>query len=56
VADILQVIEALAVYALDTLLMPRKRAWNYRRVCLSDGGFDSSQRISIRENCRLCSV
>ena len=37
IADILQAVGSLAVYAVDTLLMKRPRAWNYRRISLSDG-------------------
>jgi molybdopterin/thiamine biosynthesis adenylyltransferase len=54
VADILQVVGAMAVYTVDTCLMARTRTWNYRRVCLGDGSFDSVQRIPPRENCALC--
>ena len=31
IADILQAVGSLAVYAVDTLLMKRQRTWNYRR-------------------------
>ena len=34
IADILQAVGALAVYAVDTLLMNRPRTWNYRRISL----------------------
>ncbi|MBV9156685.1 MAG: ThiF family adenylyltransferase [Acidobacteriaceae bacterium] len=34
VADILQAIGALVIYAADTLLMSRPRQWNYRRLSL----------------------
>ena len=49
IADILQAVGALAVYAVDTLLMNRQRLWNYRRISLSDGALgrviaDSSWR------------
>jgi hypothetical protein len=40
IADILQCVGALAVYAIDTILMSRRRVWNYRRVTLSDGSLD----------------
>ncbi|MEN6532641.1 MAG: ThiF family adenylyltransferase [Bryobacteraceae bacterium] len=53
-ADTLQVVSALAAYAVDTCVMRRKRAWNYRRVWLSDGAFDSSQRIPARSGCPFC--
>jgi molybdopterin/thiamine biosynthesis adenylyltransferase len=42
VVDILQAVGALAVYAVDTLLMSRRRCWNYRRVSLHDGSLDGS--------------
>lgn len=55
VADILQAVGALAVYAVDTCLMSRSRTWNYRRVWLSDGGLDSAQLVPVRVDCALCS-
>ena len=56
IADILQLVGALAVYVIDTCLMPRQREWNYRRVWLRDGAFDSTQRVPVRGNCLLCAV
>src|SRR5947209_2320877 len=53
VADILQVIGGLAVYAIDTLLMGRTRNWNYRRISLSDGAQDGAGRIADRASCRM---
>ena len=53
VTDILQAIGALAVYAVDTLLMARPRVWNYRRVCLSDGALDGAARVTRRDGCRM---
>jgi molybdopterin-synthase adenylyltransferase len=53
VADILQAIGSLAVYAVDTLLMKRPRAWNYRRMCLSDGSSDGSSIVPVRNDCRI---
>jgi hypothetical protein len=47
IADILQAVGALAVYAIDTLLMSRPRTWNYRRISLSDG----SAHVEVREGC-----
>jgi molybdopterin/thiamine biosynthesis adenylyltransferase len=55
IADILQLVGALAVYAIDSLLMPRLRTWNYRRITLSDGGLDGASLVSQRQHCRLCS-
>jgi molybdopterin-synthase adenylyltransferase len=54
IADILQAVGSLAVYAVDTLLMQRPRAWNYRRIGLSDGSLDGAAMIPAREGCQLC--
>ena len=51
VADILQVVGSLAVYALDSLLMSRSRAWNYRSISLSDVALDGASSIPPRINC-----
>jgi molybdopterin/thiamine biosynthesis adenylyltransferase len=56
IADILQAVGALAVYAVDTLLMQRCRRWNYRRITLSDGAFDGGSFVAPRAGCRLCSL
>jgi len=53
IADILQTIGGLAVYAIDTCLMSRKRTWNYRRISLSDGVQDSIQQIETRNTCKM---
>ena len=53
IADILQAVGSLAVYAIDTCVMGRPREWNYRRIYLSDGNLDSAQRIQVRTDCRL---
>jgi adenylyltransferase/sulfurtransferase len=54
VADILQAVGALAVYAVDSCLMARPRAWNYRRVNLADGQWDASRMVEARAGCLLC--
>jgi molybdopterin/thiamine biosynthesis adenylyltransferase len=54
IADILQAVGSLAVYAVDTLLMQRPRMWNYRRISLSDNSLDGAAMISAREDCQLC--
>lgn len=54
IADILQAVGSLAVYAMDTLLMQRPRAWNYRRISLSDGSLDGTGLVPAREDCPLC--
>lgn len=53
VADILQAVGALVVYAVDTLLVKRPRNWNYRRLSLSDGTTDGSSMIPARSDCRM---
>jgi molybdopterin/thiamine biosynthesis adenylyltransferase len=53
IADILAMIGALAAYALDSLLMRRKRVWNYRRITLSDRCLDGSEVIPSRLDCRI---
>ena len=49
IADILQAVGALAVYAIDTLLMKRPRTWNYRRISLSDGATDGASLVPARQ-------
>lgn len=51
VADILQAVGALAVYAVDTVLMERLRTWNYRDVTLSDGSLEGSSLIQVHPDC-----
>jgi len=53
IADILQTVGSLAVYAIDTLLMKRPRHWNYRTIHLSDGTLDGAARIFSRPECRM---
>lgn len=54
IADILQVVGALVVYAVDTLVMERTRLWNYRRIALSDRRSDGGSAILKRQPCELC--
>jgi len=51
IADILQAVGAITVYAVDTLLMRRPRSWNYRRLSLSDPSQDGGVWIPERGNC-----
>jgi molybdopterin/thiamine biosynthesis adenylyltransferase len=53
IADILQAVGALAVYAVDTLLMKRTRSWNYRRISLADGTLDGATGVPTRQDCRM---
>jgi molybdopterin/thiamine biosynthesis adenylyltransferase len=53
IADILQAVGSLAVYAVDTLLMKRTRSWNYRRISLSDGTSDGASLVATRSACQM---
>jgi molybdopterin/thiamine biosynthesis adenylyltransferase len=46
IADILQVVGALVVYAVDTVCMKRIRNWNYRRMSVSGTNCDGASLIS----------
>jgi molybdopterin/thiamine biosynthesis adenylyltransferase len=52
VLDILQLVGALAIYAVDAVLMHRKCDWNYRSEYLS-GGCVSMRAQAVRSTCRL---
>jgi molybdopterin/thiamine biosynthesis adenylyltransferase len=55
IADILQSVGALAVYAIDTLIMMKRvRLWNYRRISLADGSLDGAALMPEREGCAIC--
>jgi len=54
IADILQAVGSLAVYAVDTLLTDRLRTWNYRRIGLADGAVDGAAMVPVRPDCGLC--
>lgn len=56
IADILQAVGALAVYAVDSVITQRPRVWNYRRLNLSDPAADGAARISVRETCSCAFV
>ncbi len=53
IADILQAVGALTVYAVDTLLMDRPRSWNYRRISLSDATEDGASQIAPQPGCQM---
>jgi molybdopterin/thiamine biosynthesis adenylyltransferase len=54
VADILQAVGAFAVYAIDTLVTGRQRAWDYRSIYLAGSPADGNSRIPVRAACPLC--
>jgi adenylyltransferase/sulfurtransferase len=51
IADILQIVGGMVVYAIDGLLMNRRLHWNYRRFALANSQFDSAQVLQVRESC-----
>lgn len=53
IADILQAVGALAIYAVDTLLIQRTRSWNYRAISLSDAALDGASVVPARLGCRV---
>ena len=53
IADILQAVGSLVVYAVDTLLMNRPRSWNYRRISLADGTLNGNSCVPVRVGCHM---
>lgn len=53
--DILKVVAGLGLYAADSLLMERKRNWNYRRIHLAGYAPDVSLNVERNATCPLCS-
>jgi hypothetical protein len=53
IVDILKVVTGIAVYAVDSLLMPRPRRWNYKAVYLATEG-DCTWTVAKRPDCALC--
>ena len=54
VKDILKVVAGIVVYGLDTLLMERKRFWNYKSIVLDGSIPGADSMIGKRMNCKLC--
>lgn len=53
-ADILHVLGGMVLYAIDSLLMPRPRGWNFRSVHLLGTCPDVIDTAKPRAGCRLC--
>lgn len=53
--EILKAVAGIALYAIDSLLMPRPRPWNYKTIFL-DGADDATRRVGPRPNCPLCAA
>lgn len=54
--DILKVTAGLGLYAIDWVLMPRKRNWNFRRIHLAGFAPDVVSTIERNPSCPFCSV
>lgn len=52
--DILKVVAGLSLYAIDSVLMDRKRNWNYRRIHLAGYAPDVLINIEQKPECPLC--
>lgn len=54
VIDILKVLAGICLFAVDTVIMDRKRNWNYKSVSLSSFMGDTARTIERRPDCPLC--
>jgi len=54
IIDILKVVAGIASYAIDTLIMNRKRNWNYKEVFLSGIVPERNTWVEKREGCPIC--
>ena len=52
--DILKVVGGLALYAVDSLLMDRPRAWNYKEVSLDGDRVEHQMVVAQSADCPLC--
>jgi molybdopterin/thiamine biosynthesis adenylyltransferase len=52
--DVLKAVAGIATYAIDSLIMPRRRTWNYKEVFLAGQLRDGHRVIPKREDCPLC--
>jgi molybdopterin/thiamine biosynthesis adenylyltransferase len=53
ISDILQLVGALTIYAVDAVLMHRSCDWNYRSEYLSSAQWNCSTNIRVRSSCRV---
>jgi len=51
---LVKMISGFALFAIDTLLMPRKRFWNYRAMSLSGRFEEQMYIVERRPDCELC--
>lgn len=54
VKDVLKLMGALVIYAVDSLFMDRPRRWNYREIYLPDGEFDQASVVKKKNKCPIC--
>jgi adenylyltransferase/sulfurtransferase len=54
IKDILKVVAGLTVYAVDSLLMERKRFWNYKDEYLDGSVPGNAWQVEKRKECQLC--
>ena len=54
VIDILKVVAGVALYAVDSLVMGRKRAWNYKHIFLDGSVPERCLTVARRPGCSLC--
>jgi len=54
IIDILKIVAGIATYAVDTLIMNRRRNWNYKEVFLSGVLPERNTMIEKRESCPIC--
>jgi molybdopterin/thiamine biosynthesis adenylyltransferase len=53
ILDMLTVVSGLALYAVDSVLMPRPRSWNYKDVYLASGD-ELTWNVPRKPTCPLC--
>jgi len=56
IKDILKIVSGLTLYAADTILVSRKRDWNFRMIYLAGYVPDKNRWIGRNPECLLCSV
>ena len=54
IIDVTQVVAGLVVYAVDTVLSDRPRAWNYKKIFLTGGAPDECELVERDPGCALC--
>jgi molybdopterin/thiamine biosynthesis adenylyltransferase len=54
VVDILKVVSGIALYAIDSIIMARKRTWNYKEIFLSGIVPERNSIMDRRVDCSIC--